>query len=107
MRIEKKKMDTAYVSGFLVTDETDGSDSGAPPLELIHPVGQGGLGHQDHVRTRNVAQVFHVAQEGDGLQGLAQAHLVGQNSVDAVLVEGDHPIETTDLAGSSTSRKQK
>ena len=76
-------------------------------LEFIHPVGERRLGHEDHVRPVDVSEVLHVAEEGDGLQRFAKTHLVGQDPVDAVLVEGDHPIETTDLAGSSTSRKQK
>lgn len=41
--------------------------------------------------------VLQVAEQRDGLQGLAQTHLVGQDAVDAVLVEGYHPVEATDL----------
>ena len=75
----------SYVSGLLVTDETDCPDGRTPPLELVHPVSQGGLGDQDHVGTIDVPQVLHVAQQGDGLKGLAQTHLVCQDAVDAIL----------------------
>ena len=36
-------------------------------------------------------------QQRDGLKSLAQAHLVRQDSVDPVLVEGDHPVEAAHL----------
>ena len=73
-------------------------------LEFVHPVGERRLGHEDHVRPVDVPEVLHVAEERDGLQRFAKTHFVGQNSVDAVLVEGDHPVEAADLARSSTSR---
>ncbi len=49
------------------------------------------------MRAVDVAVVLHVAQERDGLERLAETHLVGKDAVDARLVEGDHPVETADL----------
>lgn len=61
-----------------VPDEADSSQRGNPALELIHPVIQGGFGHQNHVRSRNVSIVFHVAQQRDGLKSLTKT-LMGQD----------------------------
>ena len=45
----------------LVPDEADGLQCGTPPLELGHPVGEGGLGRQYQVGMLHVAHVHHVA----------------------------------------------
>ena len=42
-------------------------------------------------------EVLHVAEKRDSLQRFAETHLVGQDSVDSVLVERDHPVQATDL----------
>jgi len=34
-----------------------------------------------------------VGEQGDGLDGLAQAHLVGQDAVKLLLVHGDQPVQ--------------
>ena len=73
-----------YISCFLVTDEANGPDGGAPLFELVHPVGQGWLGHQNHVGTADVPEMLHVTKQRYRLQSLAQTHLVSQNSVDAI-----------------------
>ena len=39
---------------LLVTNEADSPEGGTPLLELVHPVSQGGLGNQHHVRSVNV-----------------------------------------------------
>ncbi len=49
------------------------------------------------MRAADVAVVLHVAEQRDGLQRLAQAHLVGQDAVDAVLVQRDHPVQAAHL----------
>ena len=56
-----------------VADELGGPQDGAPPLELVHPVVQRALGHDDHVRPRDTPVLVQVAQQRDCLQGLAQA----------------------------------
>ena len=45
----------------------------------------------------HVPEVLHVAEKGDGLKRFAETHLVGKDAVDAVLIQGDHPVETADL----------
>ena len=37
-------------------------------------------------------------EQGDGLQSFSQAHLVGQDTVDAVLIQTDHPVQATNLS---------
>lgn len=56
-----------------VAVELDRLDDGAPAPELVQPVVQRGLGHDDHVRPRDAAELAQVAQQRDGLQRLAQA----------------------------------
>ncbi len=34
-----------------------------------------------------------VGEEGDGLDGLAEAHLVGEDTVEVPLVERDEPVQ--------------
>lgn len=42
--------------------------------------------------------MFHeVRDEGDGLDGFPQAHLVGQDPVQIVVVEGNQPLQTFNL----------
>ena len=44
------------------TDQTDSPQSWTPFLKLIHPVGQGGFGNQDHVGAVHVTVVFQVSK---------------------------------------------
>jgi len=57
--------------------EFDGPDHGAPLPKLVDPVVQRRLGHDDEVGPRDAAELVQVAEEGDGLQGFAEAHLAG------------------------------
>ena len=68
-------MDSSW--SHLVSDEANGPQGRAPLFELVHPVGEGGLGHQDHVRPVDVLEVLHEAEQRDRLQGLTETHLVG------------------------------
>lgn len=61
---------------FSVTDKTDSLQGGHPALELIHPVVQRWLGHQNHVRPWNAAVVLHVTQQRNGLKSLSQTLVV-------------------------------
>ena len=58
---------------ILIAMELDNPEDRAPLPKLIHPVVQGGLGHNDHVGTRDAPELVEVPQQGNGLQGLAQA----------------------------------
>jgi len=67
----------------LVTDETNGPQGRTPLLELVHPVGQGRLGHEDHVGAVDVLEMLHEAQQRNRLQSFAKTHFVG-------LMNGSH-----------------
>ena len=41
--------------------------------------------------------LHEVRDEGDGLDGFSQAHLVRQDPVQVVVVEGDKPLQTFNL----------
>ena len=48
-----------FVTRFLVTNQAHGAQSWAPLFELVHPVGQSGFGHQNHVGSVDVLEMFH------------------------------------------------
>ena len=47
--------------------ELDDAQDRAPLPELVHPVVQGGLGHDDHVGAGDTPELVQVPQQGDGL----------------------------------------
>lgn len=53
--------------------ELDCPDAGAEAPELIHPVTQGGLGHDDNVGPLDATVLIQVRHQADGLERLAQA----------------------------------
>jgi len=59
-----------------VAVEADRVDDGAEALDLVHPVAQGGFGHDDQVRAADLAELAEVGQQRDGLQRLAEALLL-------------------------------
>ena len=68
-----------------------------PFVEFASPVVECRLGHDNEVAAGRVAVVLQVAKERDGLQCFAETHLVGQNAIDAVVVQGDEPVEALNL----------
>jgi hypothetical protein len=66
--------------------ELDSPDDGAPLPELVDPVVQRGLWHDDHVRAMDAAVLVQVAQQGDCLQRFAQALQPGQSSSGVALI---------------------
>ena len=61
------------------------------PPPLPPPVGQDAKRHHDKVRALDAAHEVKVGQEGDGLQGLSQAHLVREDRVYTVVVAAHEP----------------
>lgn len=70
---------------------------GTPPLELLHPVADHRLRHYNQVVPVYFFEFSQEAEERDGLNGLAEAHFVGQNAIDSDFVETYHPVEAVDL----------
>mmetsp|Transcript_28915 Transcript_28915/g.83963 ORF Transcript_28915/g.83963 Transcript_28915/m.83963 type:complete len:731 (+) Transcript_28915:2411-4603(+) len=89
---------------LLGTMELDDAEGRAPPLELVHPVRQGGLGNDDQMRTLNVEILILVGQDGDTLERLSQAHLIGQDAVQSLLHQVDHPVQSLQLVRLESSK---
>jgi len=77
--------------------EHKGLDRRAPLGKLVIPVQEGRLGNHHEMRPADILVVLQVAKERDSLEGLAKTHLVCQDSIESVLVQGDHPVEAVDL----------
>ena len=72
-------------------------DVRGPLDELVGPVGQRGERHHDQERAIILLHLHDVGDQRDRLDGLAQAHLVGQDAVEVVVVQGDHPLQALQL----------
>ena len=57
-----------------------------PLLELARPILQSRLRNDHQVRAMYVTDVFKVGEERDGLERLSEAHLVGEYTVEAIVV---------------------
>lgn len=55
--------------------------------------------HDDEKGPVEALVLHEVSDEGDGLDGFAQAHLVGQDAVQVVVVQRHQPLQTFDLSG--------
>ena len=56
-------------------------------------------GHYDEEGPVDTLVLHEVRDERDGLDGLAQAHLVSQDAVQVVVVQGHQPLQAFDLQG--------
>mmetsp|Transcript_8203 Transcript_8203/g.23543 ORF Transcript_8203/g.23543 Transcript_8203/m.23543 type:complete len:508 (+) Transcript_8203:1325-2848(+) len=70
-----------------------------PLGKFVPPVGQHGLRGEDQMGTQRVLDVRHVGHKRHRLDGLPEAHLVGENAVHAVVVEANEEAETVNLVG--------
>lgn len=70
---------------------------GRPLGKLALPVVESGLGDDDQVRTGDADDVAQVAEEGNGLQRLAETHFISQNTRNTVLMERNQPVKTSNL----------
>ena len=43
--------------------------------------------------------MLQIAEQRDCLQSFAQAHLISKDAVDPILMEANHPVETSNLRG--------
>jgi hypothetical protein len=68
-------------------------EAGAPLLDLHLPVEHDRGGHHNEVGAPVGAVHGQVGEEGDGLDGLAEAHLVGEDPVEVPFVERDEPVQ--------------
>ena len=68
-------------------------EGGTPLLDLHLPVEHHGGGDDDEVRAPHALLAGEVREEGDGLDGLAEPHLVGEDPVEEALVQRHQPVE--------------
>jgi len=61
---------------LLPSNQVDHLDLRAPFLELVHPIRDGGLRHDDKVVPLNILVFPEEGQEGDSLNSFTQAHLI-------------------------------
>jgi hypothetical protein len=59
---------------------------GGPLVELEHPVAEGGERHNHKKGAEVLFRLHQIRKQSDRLDGLAQAHLVGENTVELVVV---------------------
>ena len=59
--------------------------------------GGGYLGGEDDVGPHVVLLLHQAGQKADGLDGLAQAHLIRQNAIHVVVVQGHQELEPAQL----------
>ncbi|RNA41345.1 hypothetical protein BpHYR1_050425 [Brachionus plicatilis] len=72
---------------------------GRPLFELALPIDQGGEGHGDQKGPARVVLFEERVDEGDRLDGLAQAHFVGQDDVGALGPREAQPVQALELIG--------
>ena len=77
----------------------DGHRVGDPLAALELPVGEHRERHDDHEGARDVLRLHQVGDERDGLDRLAQPHLVGEDAVEVVVVQRDHPAQPLQAEG--------
>ncbi len=86
-------------AGVLVAHVGDDVELGGPEGELPLPVDEGGEGDGDEEGAAGVALLVEGVEEGDGLDGLAEAHLVGEDDVGVVGPGVARPGDSLQLVG--------
>lgn len=66
---------------------------------LVQPVGNQAGRHHYHARAVQASGVFFAEDVSQGLQGLAQAHVVGQDAAHFQLAQRLHPAQAFELIG--------
>ena len=81
-----------FFPGLLSCDQVANLDVRAPAAELLHPVADDRLWHQDQVVAIYILELAKERNERDRLDSLAKTHLVSKNAVNASLVQTNHPV---------------
>ncbi|MNJ42383.1 hypothetical protein D3C77_373530 [compost metagenome] len=90
-----------FVEVFAPAQAMQGQDAqaGGEALRFVLPIGDQAGGHHHHGRMVQTSGVFLGKQVCQGLQGLAQAHVVGEDAAYFQLAQGLHPAQAFDLIG--------
>ena len=65
------------------------------------------LGSQNEVGPRQMLALQQQGQEGNGLDGLAQPHLIRQNAIDPVVVQGQQELDTPQLVAAQLPSRHR
>lgn len=84
----------AVLGGAEVGHDLEGR---TPSLKLDFPVHEDGGGYDDEVRPPDALLDSQMGQQRNGLDGLAQTHLVCQDAVHPPIVQCRHPVHTEQL----------
>jgi hypothetical protein len=79
------------------SDQFDHSAAGKPFAELILPVTQSDFRGDDDVWAFDFLEFLDEGDDGNGLDGFSQAHIISENAVDTAFIQRDHPVETYKL----------
>ena len=69
----------------------------SPVSELARSVLECGFGDDDEIGSGNVAVVLEVCEERNGLESFAEAHLIGEDTAEAIVMLRDHPVQALQL----------
>ena len=72
-------------------------NGGGPLLEFVLPVVDSDQRHHHQERSLVALALNEVGKQRNCLDGFAQAHLVSENPIQIVVVEGQHPVEPKHL----------
>mmetsp|Transcript_28554 Transcript_28554/g.80456 ORF Transcript_28554/g.80456 Transcript_28554/m.80456 type:complete len:440 (-) Transcript_28554:116-1435(-) len=79
--------------------ESDYAQGGTPPLKFVHPVGERRFRNAHQVRALDLEVVVVVGKDGYALERLSQPHFVGEDSVETLFRQVDHPVQRFQLVG--------
>lgn len=85
------------VPEFLGWDQIDHAELRKPSAEFFHPIRNRRLRRHDQMRLLGWHVLVQIREKGDGLNCFTHTHIVGQNAIDPMFVEGDHPFQTLNL----------
>lgn len=77
--------------------QLQGTQGRQPLVEFAHPIAQRDFGGDDDVRPGNALALLKERQHSDGLDGLAQTHIICQNAADTAFVQTYHPVQRDQL----------
>ena len=79
--------------------DREGAESGGEPTSFHRPVADDARRGHDQIGRLAEPPFLGVAHEGQGLDGLTESHVVGQNASEPVFVEVRQPVEPGQLIG--------
>ena len=85
------------LSFLLSGDQLNNSTTRHPFFELIFPVAESDFWRDDYMRPFDFLKLLDEGYNRNGLNRLAQSHVISQNAVYSAFIERNHPVETNKL----------